>query len=137
MKFLEEDGIDFSWKTILYSIFCCSKWRCKNKKSKIYQDYQYFEKGHEQLQHELDIYQIVNSIRDSNILVSILFDQKQKILCDYQHSNLIRIDEDKKDNLGEQNSITIFRDKIESDINTLITSNGVDYTIFKNKIVYF
>ena len=132
MKFLEGDCIYFSWKTVLYSVFCCSKWRWKNKKSKIYQDYQYFEKGHEQLQHELDIYQIVNSIRDSNILVSILFDQNQKILCNYQHNNLIRIDEDNKDDLGEQNSKTIFNDKIESDIHTLITSNAIDYTIFKN-----
>ena len=134
-KFQKENGLAFSWKTILYSVFYWYKWRCNNKRSKISQNFKQLSKGHDQLLKELDIYQILNSIRNSNILVSVLFDEKQKILWKYQHSNLIDMNEKIKENISESDQNSFTSDQMKSDIDLLISNGGIDWTHEVNRIL--
>ena len=125
----------FKWKNIIYSIFCCSKWRCIKKTSEIYKNNQQFDEGCKLLQQELDLYNLVNSIRNANTLVSLLLDQKQKVLSKYQHSNLIDLSEIKKENNKKDNSSTMLNDPIQDDINILLAGGGVDHTYLIENIV--
>ena len=122
--------------SILFSIFCCKKWRWIKKNSEIYKRNQQFEKGCKLLDKELDLCQLVKSIRNTNILISILLDQKQKTLCKYQHSNIIDMDENRKDDIEEDVNSNKSIDKIQTDIDILLTGGGIDYTnlILLNKI---
>lgn len=80
---------DFRWKTILYSMF----WWPKINKFKCYwrtqEHYNQFKSGADKLIKDLDVQQILKSVRTAKILANLILDEDQKILMEYQPWTLI------------------------------------------------
>ena len=80
----------FECKDIFYLIICTPfynlKWKKKSTKNKRINLYNW---GKQKLKNELDIYNIINSIRKANLIASVLLNKHQQILWRHQSSTLL------------------------------------------------
>ena len=94
------NNTSFSWKVIIYSIFCCFKRKCRKNWSELAEQSVVFSNGCDKINEELDVVSLVNSVRRANILVSVLLNEKQQALCRYQNSILLDSKQESKRNLS-------------------------------------
>ena len=89
-KSTRDSGANFSWKTILQSIFWIHKfkWR-KNAISNAINQNKLFQIGWDKFNSEIDLISILNSIRRANVLVDVLLSEKQQAMLRYQKNCLI------------------------------------------------
>ena len=99
-RFVQNNNTSFSWKVIIYSIFCCFKRKYSKNWSELAEQSVVFNNGLNKIKEELDIVSLVNSVRRANILVSALLNEKQQVLCQYQNSILLDSKQESKRNLS-------------------------------------
>ena len=97
---VQNNNTSFSWKVILYLIFCCFKRKCNKNCNELAEQSVVFNNGCDKINEELDIVSLVNSVRKANILVSALLNEKQQVLCRYQNSILLDSKQESKRNLS-------------------------------------
>ena len=92
----------FKWGNVLLMVFWYPwfslLWR---QKSKISQNFKTFKSGEQKIKKELDIKNILNSIRNANSLVNVVLNKRQKFLLQYQQQSVIYPED-------EQNSSILF-----------------------------
>ena len=80
----------FEWKTVLYQVFCFPNviWKYREK-TFMNKNFKTYQSGKRKMKSELDIQNIIKSVRRSEILLSVLLSKHQQILCNYQNTSLI------------------------------------------------
>lgn len=84
MNLINRKRFFYSFKDILESFFKCLCFRSTKQK----QHYLY-DKGERKLISELDVVQLLRTIRQTKLLTQVILNQRQKMLLKFQRKNLI------------------------------------------------
>jgi len=109
IKSLKHDWYKFDYKNLFFNVFYWHKWAKKDKSHRLKQ-YKYLEEGDEKLTKEIDLVNLIDSIRKVNVLTSILLTEDQRVLLEGQPIN--QISEDKSEYLSYPKT---WEDKLTND----------------------
>ena len=86
---------DYSTCDFLYNFLWCIKFRCPCKKNKltIYDKYKFYKTGSEKLVKELDITEMLTSIRELKATVDWMMTDNQRSLVKFHKNYIINLDE--------------------------------------------
>jgi hypothetical protein len=103
----ERRVLNYKVGDILHYLIWCTQWRSTNslKDKERFRDHLYFEIGEEKLIEELEVVNIIKSMRKLKILFNVILNKQQKFMMKFQREHVINSSSSETSDEGKMNIV--------------------------------